>query len=99
MRKGVGRPAALKVRIGELWLEGFEPGDRFRIARAVEQELTRLLRARAPIGAFEEPRAVARASGGAFSFRADDPPQRIGAEIARATFRGLTGGRGRDGKG
>lgn len=97
MRRRSGHPAPIEVRIGELRLEGFAPGDRFRIARAVERELTRLLHARGLIGAFEEPRAVAQVSGGSFSFRPDDPPQRIGAEIARATFRGLIGGHGREG--
>lgn len=99
MRKRSARPAPIEVRIGELRLEGFPPGDRFRIAQAVEQELTRLLRARQPDVPFAEPRAVAQVSGGSFSFRPDDPPRLIGAEIARATFLGLTGGRGREGGG
>lgn len=99
MRKRGGRFAPIEVRIGELRLDGFTPGDRFRIGRAFEQELIRLLRAREPNGALEKSRAAAQLSGGSFSFRPDDPPQRIGTQIARATFRGLTAWRLRDGGG
>jgi hypothetical protein len=88
---GQGRRAQLHVRIDELRLEGFESRNRFRIAQAVEHELARLLRARARDGAREPPRDSERIDGGSFSFRPDDPPQLIGAAIARATFRGLTG--------
>jgi hypothetical protein len=87
------------VRIEELRLEGFEPWQRHRIGRAVERELARLLVARAEDGALGSARETARVDGGSFSFHADDPPRRIGAAIARATFRGLTGatvGRGVD---
>jgi hypothetical protein len=90
-----GRRAAVHVRIEELRLEGFRPGDRYRIARAVERELARLLRARDGDSELGSQRDVARAAG-SFSFRADDPPHRIGTAIARATFRGLTGWRDRD---
>ena len=85
----------VNVRIGELRLEGFAPGHRYRIAQAVERELTRLLGARTDDGALGSPREAGRVTGGAFSFRAEDPPHRIGTAIARATIRGLTGDRDR----
>lgn len=93
---------ALRVHIDELRLEGFREGDRYRIAHAMQRELARLLAARAAGGDFEAPRAAARVDGGSFSFAADEPADRIGAAIARATFGGLTGpargGPGRDGE-
>jgi hypothetical protein len=37
------RPARIELHVGELVLHGFAPGDRYRIADAVQSELTRLL--------------------------------------------------------
>jgi hypothetical protein len=94
-----GRRAPVHVHVGELRLEGFEPALRHRIARALERELVRLLEARGSDAPLVARREAGRVDGGSFSFRADDPPARIGAAIARATFRGLTGatvGRGGD---
>ncbi len=94
-------PAPVHVHIDELRLDGFDPRDRHGIAGAVQRELARLFRehadraARSEGEAFEPPGDADRVDGGSFTFRAGESPHRIGAAIARATFRGLTASRGR----
>jgi hypothetical protein len=90
-----GRGPRVNLRVEELRLDGFEPGHRHRIAHAFQRELTRLIMAKAADGELGELGSLGEAprlDGGSFAFRDDDPPHRIGAAIARATFRGLTGG-------
>lgn len=89
---GGGLARRVHVRIEALSLDGFDPGQRHRIAQAVQRELTRLLAARAFDGELGVAHEAPRVDAGSFVFRDDDPPHRIGAAIARATFRGLTGG-------
>jgi hypothetical protein len=89
---GDGRAPRVQVRIEALSLDGFDPGQRYRIAQAVQRELTRLLAARAFDGALAVARETPRVDAGSFAFRDDDPPHKIGAAIARATFLGLTSG-------
>jgi hypothetical protein len=91
---GVGA-RRVHVRIEALSLDGFEPAHRYRIAQALQRELTRLIAARVVDGDLGASHEAPRVDAGSFSFRDDDPPHRIGAAIARATFRGLTGERGR----
>lgn len=87
----INEPAApdLRVHIETLVLEGFPPQDRGRVARAVEQELTRLYAAR------EAGRMVPRASiidhmdAGSFDVAPGTLPDAIGAQIARAIYGGL----------
>jgi len=88
--------ASVLVRIEELRLEGFQPAHRYRIGQAVERELMRLLSIRTGDETLGSRRDVTRIAGASFSFHAEDPPHRIGTAIARATFRGLTGGPDRD---
>ena len=85
------RRVPVHVRIEELRLEGFDPHRRYRIAEAIQRELTRLLATRSDVAPLGPTRSVARLDAGSFSFRKDDSAQRIGAAIARATYRGLTG--------
>lgn len=69
---------AIAVRIDELVLHGFRPGDRYAIAEAVERELAVLL---AEGG---EPRESARSGREMPSFEvaADAPPEVVGKQVA-----------------
>ena len=91
-----GRARSVQVRIEALSLDGFDPAQRHRIAQAVQGELTRLIAARSFDGALGVAHEAPRVDAGSFAFRDGDPPQRIGAAIARATFFGLTAGLPRD---
>jgi hypothetical protein len=80
--------AHLELHIEELILEGFSPADRYRIADALERELSALLAA-APV-AFERGERVAALDGGACEIEAGAAPQTIGAQIARTLHGGLS---------
>lgn len=74
------------ISIEELVLDGFAPGDRHRIAAAVSAELTRLVAERGL------PEGLVQGAGGApsmaVSMRPEGGPDRAGAEVARAIYRG-----------
>jgi hypothetical protein len=77
------------VHIGELVLHGFAPGDRHRIAGAVEHELARLMSAEDAPRWRVNPPALDRVEGGAFRIKPGARPEAAGAEIARAVFGSL----------
>lgn len=79
----------VKVHIEELVLHGFAPGDRYRIASAVERELARLMGEGGLPGSPGNPLTLGRINGGAFKVTAGAKPQAAGTEIARAVFRSL----------
>jgi hypothetical protein len=91
--------SGLDLRIDELVLHGFAPGDRYAIAASLERELSRLYaedgvppslggdRFRRDAGAFEVPHGAT--------------PDAVGIQVARAIHRSLGGGaegRGSEGK-
>ena len=80
---------SVQVEIGELVLHGFAPGDRHKIAAAVESELARLMSKAGVQGLGKNSLTLGRINGGAFRVTAGAKPQAAGAEIARAVFRGL----------
>jgi hypothetical protein len=77
------------VQIDSLLLEGFAPGDRHRIGKALQAELLRLLAEEgvpAPLTAGgERPRLDA----GQFTVAPSTPAESVGAEVARAVYGGL----------
>ncbi|GAA2363940.1 hypothetical protein GCM10009854_49590 [Saccharopolyspora halophila] len=85
----------VRVRVGELVLDGFDRVDPDRVAAAFQAELTRLIGERGV--------PVAADGGARFDALADLPelprtssPARMGEELARAVHAGLSG-RGRSG--
>ncbi len=86
-----GRQArgSVKIHIEELVLQGFAPGDRHRIAAAVEQELVRLMSEGGLPRLQGNPLTLGRIKGGAFKVTAGAKPQAAGTEIAQAVFRSL----------
>ena len=71
------RPARVEVHIEELVLHGFAPGQRYRIAEALERELTRLLAERG-LSPGRPP------VDGAFEVRAGARPEVVGRQVAAA---------------
>ena len=84
------RPANIELHIEELVLHGFAPGDRYRIAEAMERELAALFADQGvpPSMAGEGDRA--RLDGGAFEVAQGSKAEAIGNQTAQALYRGLS---------
>ena len=85
----LGTRHSVSVHIEELVLHGFAPGDRHRIAHAVESELARLIGQRGAPAWYQNPPMIERINGGAFQLKVAAKPQATGTEIAEAVFRSL----------
>ena len=87
---------SVTLRIEELVLHGFPPGDRYRIADAVERELRRLLTERGvpTEWATSALLPVDSVSAGGFELAPGARPDRVGSQIAEAIYGGLGGGGG-----
>jgi hypothetical protein len=79
----------VRLHIDELVLDGFPPGDRYRIAAAVEVELTRLFADQGVPPDLASGRAIPALDGGSFDVAPDARPDRIGGQVAQAVYRGL----------
>ena len=85
------KPMNLELRIEELVLHGFEPGDRYRIGAAVERELTRLFaKQEGTPPSLARGREVARLDGGVFEVTPGSRAEVIGAQVARTVYGGLS---------
>ena len=80
---------SIEVDIEELVLQGFSPGDRYRIGEAVEQELTRLLADRGLPQSLENGGEIASVDGGAFEVTPGSRADVVGAQVAKAVYGGL----------
>ena len=81
----------VRLHIEELVLEGFPPGDRHRIAEAVQAELARLFGTQgvpSTLPALPDMGRLRTEVGGLHPTR----PERSGADIARAVYDALGGG-------
>ena len=79
----------IELHIEELVLHGFAPGDRYRIAEGVEQELSRLLADRGVPQSLAEGGEIASVDGGAFEVAPGSRAEVVGAEVAKAVYGGL----------
>lgn len=80
------KPREIEVHIEELVLHGFDPANPWRIADALQQELRGLLAARGiPSLWLSNPEQI---EGGRISSASLTKPERTGAEIAGAAYRG-----------
>lgn len=77
------------VRIDELVLHGFAPGERGRIAEAVQSELTRLFAETGVPPALTGGGTAERLDAGAFATDATTRPETTGTRIASAVYGGL----------
>ena len=80
----------VRLRIDELVLDGFPPGDRYRIAAAVEAELSRLFADQGVPSNLASGGAVPALDAGSFDVMPDARPDRIGAQVAQAVYGGLS---------
>ena len=87
------KPKNIELHIEELVLHGFAPGDRFRIAEAVEQELGRLLLEQQDVSPlFEKSGKIERLNAGTFKMTPGIRPEAVGARVAQAVHSGLGDG-------
>ena len=82
-------PRRIAIRIDELVLDGFAPGDRYRIGDAIERELTRLFTEHDASAALAARTPTDAIDGGAFALPHDAGAAAIGAHVARAIHREL----------
>ena len=82
-------PPSIQLHIEELVLHGFAPGDRHRIAGAIEAELTRLLAGQPLPAGLKENASLDRIDGGGFRLGTNARPVRVGEQIAGAIHEGL----------
>lgn len=80
----------VRLRIDELVLHGFPASDRYRIAAAVETELARLLAEQGVPPGLAKGKSVPVLDTGSIRLSPDAGPQRIGTQIARSLFGGLS---------
>ncbi len=86
----LGSRRSVKMHIEELVLYGFGAGDRYHIGEAVQRELARLLTQRGIAGTLPANRSIEALDAGSFSLMPGAKAQNIGAQAARAVYRGLT---------
>ena len=79
----------VRLHIEELVLEGFPPGDRHRIAEAVQAELARLFADEGVPSGPASGESAPTLDGGTFPVAPQAGPSRIGAQVAQAVYRGL----------
>jgi len=83
------KPPNIEIHIEELVLHGFAPGDRYRIAEAVEQELYRLFETKNASPLLLCGRDVPHQDAGAFTVQRGARAETMGAQIAQTLYRGL----------
>jgi hypothetical protein len=86
----VGVKRNVELRIDELVLQGFPPGDRHRIGDAAARELARLFAEQGTPPSLGEGGEVARLSRGSFEARPGLGAEAVGVQVARAVYRGLS---------
>jgi len=79
----------IEVYIEELVLHGFAPGDRYAVADAVQQELAQLLAAQGMSSELVGEHSAIDA--GAFEVQLGERGAEVGAQVAQAVYRGLSG--------
>ena len=80
----------LEVRIEELVLYGFAPGDRYRIGDAMEHELARVFTGQDMSPSLGPESKFERLNSGAFEVKPGSKAEAIGVEVAQAVYRGLS---------
>ncbi|MDD5094797.1 MAG: hypothetical protein PHV74_10530 [Dehalococcoidia bacterium] len=86
-----GRNPSIQLHIEELVLHGFPAMDRDRIARSVEQELTRLLQQEGIPAGWQQGAAIPSIDAGDFTMGRGATPEGIGRQISRNLYGGMKG--------
>jgi hypothetical protein len=88
-------PGIVEIHIDEVVLWNFSPGDRSRIADALEAQLGNLLMTHG-LPDVNRPTSIERLDAGSFKVAPGEKPQMIGGQVAKAVYRQLSPlGRGR----
>ena len=80
----------VEIHIEELVLHGFPPGDRYRIADALQQELTHLLEARTLPACPQDIVAVNQINAGTIRLNSGANARVIGGKAAHALHQGIS---------
>ena len=80
----------IKLHIEKLILDGFEPGDQYKIAQAVEGELTLLLAEQGVPPSLAQGGDVAHLDGGSFTIVSGASAGEVGTQVARTVYRGFS---------
>ena len=83
------RRHAVDLHIEELVLDGFNPGDRYRIGAAVEAELARLFAERGKAPSLARGGEMSSLDGGSFDVAPGAGPEGVGGQVAQAVYGGL----------
>lgn len=83
------KPQRIEINIEKLVLEGFEPGDRYLIGEAVEQELARLFAEQGIPSELERGGNVSHLDGAAIEIATGSKASNIGINIAKSVYGGL----------
>jgi hypothetical protein len=83
-------PHSIELHIEELVLHGFVPGDRYRIAHAVERELARMLAEQGVPPSLVQEAEVARLDAGAFKLAPGGRAEAVGAQVAHKVYEGFS---------
>ncbi len=83
------KPANIKLHIEELVLDGFAPGDRYRISDSMERELVRLFAEHGAPQSLSQGGEIVQLDGWAFEAARGSRAEAIGAKVARTVYGGL----------
>jgi len=83
-------PRNIELRIEELVLHGFSPGDHYRVGSAMERELARLFAEKSTPVSLTQEQQVARLDGGTFEVEAGSAAEAIGTQLAQAVYGSLS---------
>ncbi|HVF29049.1 MAG TPA: hypothetical protein VM943_12460 [Pyrinomonadaceae bacterium] len=90
-QSAIRNPQSVELRIDELVLDGFAPGDRYLIAEVVESELARLFAERGVPRGFAHDVKSARLDAGVFNVAQGSGAKIVGAQVAQAVFGSFKG--------
>ncbi len=79
----------IELYIDKLVLHGFSPCDRYRIAEAVELELTRLFTEQGISPSMEKGGELSRLDGGSFNVAPNSKANTIGSQVAQSVHSNL----------
>lgn len=79
----------IEIHIEELVLHSLPPGNRYRIGKALELELTRLFRERSIPPSLSRNGEYAQLNGGTFNLLSGSKAEVIGAQVAKSIYSGL----------
>ena len=80
----------VELRIEELVLRGFSPGQRHRIGEIIESELSRLFTEEGVPPSLGRGGVISHLDGGALDVAPGTSAEQVGAQVAQALYGGMT---------